>query len=410
MPIDINTADEATLIRELDIQPSLAKKIIAARKDKPFAAKEELRLIDGMDNDALRRIEGSVTFGADGSSQDYRARLLGCVEKFCELSLAIPHTAEGERSIPPAANQLKFIVKGLLGDGRNDLDANTTMGLETLLTALEDELNQLEEAIAALMEGIAEPPENPKGFYERFLLSDIPDNQVIDIALSPVPILALNQSLGRGRGVLPVIYAATATDRLKAVADLLGKNKTKINAVLKLMAKLGGKAALLKYLASVLEALDDAEVIKAKPPAAGGSTEKCYADVYLTALEYEGQDVGDDLTLRFKINGTTKDVERQFSAGAALDTPILLRSFEIGGICGQKTNNVVNVEFNAIERDPPLDPDDIGEISTYAFGESCPSTESHEMLSLVREGSVSATITATVEVIKQCGASDVISV
>jgi competence protein ComEA len=65
-PIDVNAPSLAELQRLPGIGPVLARKIIDARADKPFAAVEDLRKVSGIGVKTLDKLRPFVTVGAKG--------------------------------------------------------------------------------------------------------------------------------------------------------------------------------------------------------------------------------------------------------------------------------------------------------------------------------------------------------
>src|SRR5512133_2469965 len=62
-PVDLNSASEADLIRQLKITPRLAKRVILMR---PYARVEDLGKVWGMDADTLSRILPLVVLPSNG--------------------------------------------------------------------------------------------------------------------------------------------------------------------------------------------------------------------------------------------------------------------------------------------------------------------------------------------------------
>jgi competence ComEA-like helix-hairpin-helix protein len=59
-PVDLNTADEATLQTLPGVGPALARRILEARKERPFRSVDDLTRVRGIGPATLRRLRGRV--------------------------------------------------------------------------------------------------------------------------------------------------------------------------------------------------------------------------------------------------------------------------------------------------------------------------------------------------------------
>lgn len=408
--MDLNSLSKFEIMRRFRLSPSQAERIVTERARKPFEKRADFdaRMKNQLPDEVRARILGKTPEPGAAPSGDARERLIMAVDRYADLVLALPLSSRGREELPGAMSGLKLAVRRLI---RSPEDGDAIGIADKLLERLEFNLELLEEATLRAKAGRL----STQSAYRRILGLSPTSAVWRDFVLSDDLAEELELIELADNAAVEIADKIDGKSALERLLALGARNKKEIAALLALLAKALDQG-WIDYIVKALEVANDLGVFDpeklAKDAEKGGSTADCYATVFLLKATTTGGDVGDEWTLRFKVDG--QEVSHQVEFGRSYDAqPLLLRGRYKIGPCGQA--NPVKVLFWAEERET-VDSNDIslpGDVGYEVFDSPCPSQQEKEITTLVYEKdtgvttSTSETVHATVVVFKDCGGEDI---